>query len=58
MALIIKSRVVDDVVVLDLVGRLWILDLPLRDRVNELLRGATVVSSSVSPESSTATVRG
>jgi len=38
MALIMKSRIVDDVVVLGLVGRLWILDLPLRDRINELLR--------------------
>jgi len=38
MALIVKSRVVNDVVVLDLVGRLWILDLPLGERINELLR--------------------
>jgi len=38
MALVINSRVVGNVVVLEIVGRLWILDLPLRDRVNELLR--------------------
>jgi len=38
MALIIKSRVVNDVVVLDLAGRLWILDLPLGDKINELLK--------------------
>src|SRR3989304_2243566 len=37
MALIIKARVVQDVVVVDLIGRLWILDLPLRDRMNELI---------------------
>jgi anti-sigma B factor antagonist len=32
-----KSRVVSEVVVLDLTGRLWILDLPLRDKINGLL---------------------
>jgi anti-sigma B factor antagonist len=37
MPLIIKQRVVSDVVVLDLIGRLWILDLPLRDLMNEHL---------------------
>ncbi len=37
MALTIKHRVVQDVVVVDLIGRLWILDLPLRDRINELI---------------------
>jgi anti-sigma B factor antagonist len=39
MALIIKRRDVSDIVVLDLVGRLWALDLPLRDLVNEILIG-------------------
>ena len=37
MALIIKQRNVSEIVVLDLVGRLWILDLPLRDLVNGIL---------------------
>ena len=37
MALTIKQRVVSDVVVLDLTGRLWILDLPLRDMMVGLL---------------------
>lgn len=37
MALVIKQRDVSDVVVLDLIGRLWILDLPLRDLMNGLL---------------------
>jgi anti-sigma B factor antagonist len=37
MALVIKQRNVSDVVVLDLSGRLWILDLPLRDLMNGLL---------------------
>jgi anti-sigma B factor antagonist len=37
MALVIKQRNVSDVVVLDLTGRLWILDLPLRDLMNGLL---------------------
>ena len=37
MALTITSRVAGDTVVLDLAGRLWVLDLPLRDRVRELL---------------------
>lgn len=35
--LIIKQRMASDVVVLDLTGRLWILDLPLRDRMASLL---------------------
>ena len=39
MALIIKRRDVSDIVVLDLVGRLWALDLRLRDLVNEILIG-------------------
>ena len=37
MPLTIKQRVISEVVILDLSGRLWILDLPLRDRMNELL---------------------
>src|SRR5207244_11999189 len=37
MALTIKQRTVSDVAVLDLTGRLWILDLPLRDLMNDLL---------------------
>ncbi len=37
MPLTIKQRKVSDVVVLDLTGRLWILDLPLRDTMNTLL---------------------
>ena len=37
MALVIKTRVLSDVVVLDLFGRLWILDLPLRDKMNGFL---------------------
>jgi len=37
MALTIKQRNVSDVAVLDLAGRLWILDLPLRDLMNDLL---------------------
>ncbi|HYR44222.1 MAG TPA: STAS domain-containing protein [Terriglobia bacterium] len=37
MALVIKQRNLSDVVVLDLSGRLWILDLPLRDLMNRLL---------------------
>ena len=37
MALIIKQRNISDIVVLDLTGRLWILDLPLRDLVNGIL---------------------
>jgi len=38
MSLIVKARVTDDTVVLDLLGRLWVLDLPLRDRVHALLQ--------------------
>src|SRR6058998_2280323 len=37
MALVIKSRIISEVVALDLFGRLWILDLPLRDKMNGLL---------------------
>src|SRR6185436_15480454 len=37
MPLVIKQRNVSDVVILDLSGRLWILDLPLRDTMNSLL---------------------
>jgi anti-sigma B factor antagonist len=37
MPLTIKQRSVSDVVILDLYGRLWILDLPLRDVMNSLL---------------------
>ena len=37
MALIVTPRVSGDTVVIDLKGRLWILDLPLRDRVHALL---------------------
>jgi anti-sigma B factor antagonist len=37
MALIIEQRNVSDIVVLELTGRLWILDLPLQDLVNGIL---------------------
>lgn len=37
MALLIKVRVVSGVVILDMFGRLWILDLPLRERMTVLL---------------------
>ena len=37
MPLVIKQRGGPNVVILDLTGRLWILDLPLRDLVNGLL---------------------
>jgi anti-sigma B factor antagonist len=37
MALTINQREVSNIVVLDLTGRLWILDLPLRDLVNGIL---------------------
>jgi anti-sigma B factor antagonist len=37
MSLVINQRKVSDVVILDLTGRLWILDLPLRDLMNSLL---------------------
>jgi len=37
MALVITIRVISEVVVLDLFGRLWILDLPLRDKMNGFL---------------------
>jgi anti-sigma B factor antagonist len=35
--LTIKQRNVSDVIILDLTGRLWILDLPLREVMNGLL---------------------
>jgi anti-sigma B factor antagonist len=37
MPLTITQRVAADVMILDLTGRLWILDLPLRDLMNGLL---------------------
>ena len=37
MPLVIQQRRAGDVVILDLNGRLWILDLPLRDLMNDLL---------------------
>ena len=37
MPLTITQRSASDVVILDLTGRLWILDLPLRDLMNGLL---------------------
>src|SRR5262245_33196085 len=37
MALEINSRIENDLAVLDLEGRLWILDLPLHDHVRDLL---------------------
>ena len=37
MPLVIKQRILSDVVIVDLTGRLWILDLPLRDLMNSLL---------------------
>ena len=37
MALQISTRRVDDIVVLDLVGRLWVQELPLHERVRSLL---------------------
>jgi anti-sigma B factor antagonist len=37
MSLTINQRSDSEVVILDLTGRLWILDLPLRDLVNGLL---------------------
>jgi anti-sigma B factor antagonist len=37
MPLVIGQRNVSDVVILDLTGRLWILDLPLRDLITRLL---------------------
>jgi anti-sigma B factor antagonist len=37
MSLLIRQRNLSDVVILDLTGRLWILDLPLRDLMNGLL---------------------
>jgi len=37
MSLLIQQRNVSEVVILDLTGRLWILDLPLRDKMNALL---------------------
>jgi anti-sigma B factor antagonist len=37
MGLVIKEQVDGDTAVLSLEGRLWVLDLPLRDRVHALL---------------------
>jgi len=37
MPLVVQQRTISDVVVLDLSGRLWILDLPLRDLMIGLL---------------------
>jgi anti-sigma B factor antagonist len=37
MPLSIRQRSISDVTILDLTGRLWILDLPLRDVMNSLL---------------------
>ena len=37
MSLIVEQRNVSDIVVLNLTGRLWILDLPLRDLMSGLL---------------------
>ena len=37
MALVIKEQVDGDTAILSLQGRLWVLDLPLRDRVHVLL---------------------
>jgi anti-anti-sigma factor len=37
MALIVIPRLTADTVVLDLEGRLWVLDLPLHDQVRDLL---------------------
>jgi anti-sigma B factor antagonist len=37
MPLVIKQRETSGVVILDLMGRLWILDLPLRELMNSLL---------------------
>jgi anti-sigma B factor antagonist len=37
MHLAITERKLGDVIILDLTGRLWILDLPLRDLMNSLL---------------------
>jgi anti-sigma B factor antagonist len=37
MALNIGTRVFDDIVILDLEGRLWVQDQPLQDRVKSLL---------------------
>src|SRR5215467_2889075 len=37
MPLVVEQRKISDVVILDLSGRLWILDLPLRDLMTGLL---------------------
>src|SRR4030095_4885787 len=37
MPLVVQQRTISDVVILDLSGRLWILDLPLRDLLIGLL---------------------
>ena len=37
MSLVTRQRNISEVVILDITGRLWILDLPLRDLMNNLL---------------------
>jgi anti-sigma B factor antagonist len=37
MSLVTRQRKISDVIILDISGRLWILDLPLRDLMNNLL---------------------
>jgi len=37
MSLVTRQRKTSDVIILDISGRLWILDLPLRDLMNNLL---------------------
>src|SRR5437879_941674 len=37
MELTVNTRIISDVVILDMSGRLWILDLPLRDLTRRLL---------------------
>ena len=37
MDLAVKTRTVNEAVVIELVGRLWILDLPLRDLIKKML---------------------
>lgn len=41
MGLITNARVTDDIAVLDMKGRLWILDLPLRDKMRSLLESGS-----------------
>ena len=37
MELTVTTRIISGVVILDMVGRLWILDLPLRDLIRKML---------------------